>query len=234
MEHFTAQGVMVPSADELGHQISHHHIPSLVDDPSAVHILGVDNKSREYHPHDLERREEIFVDPEWIDFLEKRHSSSCTKNCKKLNGEVVMSTRLSMLERTKEERDLMLLAFISMLTAQGAPTKRGKDRKHWTMKYQFQRTPICRETFLFAYGTTDKVLKSLMHHYKEHGLTPRVHGNKGKKVHHSLSEAKVTTVVNWINNFAHREGTAGQNARGRVKIVIPPNYTQRGTSHSSF
>ena len=44
----------------------------------------------------------------------------------------------------------------------------------------FAGAPICKDMFLVLYGIGKRRYENLKRHYKEHGIFPRSHGNKGK------------------------------------------------------
>jgi len=70
------------------------------------------------------------------------------------------------------------------------------------MDYFFEGDKICRDTFLFMHGIFKDRLMALMNHYQSNGVTPRVHGNKGKQPSHALTPADCQRVVDFIFNYA--------------------------------
>ena len=90
-------------------------------------------------------------------------------------------------------------------------------------QYRYNGKKVCRNAFLVLYDIHDFTLRALITHIHEHGVTPRVHGNKGKKPKHALLFDDVKRVVTFLQTYAEEQGMP-QPAAPRGRADIPPIF----------
>ncbi len=76
-------------------------------------------------------------------------------------------------------------------------------------------------------------LLSLQQHVREHGLTPRVHGNRGRKPKHAICYDDVMRVVHFIRNYADERGLP-QPAAPRGVDNVPTVYLTSDTTKTNL
>ena len=103
-----------------------------------------------------------------------------------MDPEIVYKHRLNIDELTKLEHDMYLMG-ITMACLEGTDeTHRHKERKRLRSKYRFKGKEVCLGAFLFLEHTTLHHLKSIRKHVRDHGVTPRIHGNHRKRPHNTF------------------------------------------------
>jgi len=146
------------------------------------------------------------------DFIEQ------TCGCKKSNGRPC-SSQFSMdyyIERraqasllTRSELDLVMLGSIMSTTridedvthGRHKPVKRQRPRVH----YLHNGCEVCKVTFGFIFGVGRKhKIDGIRKHYMDEGLTPRVHKNSKLRPHNALSFCDVTSIVDFLQNYAEQ------------------------------
>jgi hypothetical protein len=113
----------------------------------------------------------------------------------------------------------------------GQVTQRKTERKRMRYSYSFRGETICREAFLAIYDIGNKVLSNIITHMNKNGVTPRVHGNKGRKPAHALKFDEVENAVKYIKNYADEFGVpqpaAPSGSDGIPPIYLPASDTKR-------
>ena len=96
---------------------------------------------------------------------------------------------------------------------------------------------MCKKLFMLVYDIGRDALRNITVHVKQHGATPRTHGNKGRIPKHALKYEDVRKVVQFIINYADEYGLP-QPAAPRGRDNIAPIYIPAGTTkamvHSSY
>ena len=69
---------------------------------------------------------------------------------------------------------------------------------------------------MFAHGIGVSTLKRIVSHLDIHGLSDRVHGNKGKSPHHAVTINDINNVIIFLQSYASKNGLS---LPGRI-----PNY----------
>ena len=92
---------------------------------------------------------------------------------------------------------------------------------------------MCKKTFMLYYDIGKHALKSLQEHVQEHGVTPRTHGNKGRKPAKSIMYDDVKRVVTFLQNVAD-ERDLPQPAAPRGNDNIPFVYLTSSTTKYSL
>ena len=97
--------------------------------------------------------------------------------------------------------------------------------------------PICREMFLVLYGIGVRCLEKLKQHYKNHGITPRTHGNKGEMPIGTCSMDTLQHVISFLDNYAEEHAVA---LPGRVPgfkrsdIKLLPSSATKASIHRLY
>lgn len=66
-------------------------------------------------------------------------------------------------------------------------TSRNKERIRQRASYVYQGRKVCLDAFLYLENVTHYHLKRIRSHILAHGVSPRVHGNSGKKPHNTFA-----------------------------------------------
>jgi len=111
---------------------------------------------------------------------ECQDQESCFRN---INPEAVYKHRLNIAELTRSEQDMYLMGVTMATLSNPQETARHTERKRLRTHYVYQGRKICLEAFLYLENCTQYQLKRIRKHIKDHGVTPRVHGNHGKRPH---------------------------------------------------
>ena len=93
----------------------------------------------------------------------------------------VGNVRLSLKVLSKAEREILLLGKLQTFYH---PPKQGSPHpspKRAYLTYAYDSSEICEGAFCFIHGIGDFSLRSLKKHLRNNGITPLIHGNKGKK-----------------------------------------------------
>ena len=106
-------------------------------------------------------------------------------------------------ELEKTEKELLIM---SSLSHGGFGKKLPNPRKRVKYSYTFQNHQICRGAFQFVYDVKEHTLDSLQTHLHKHGVTPRVHGNKGKKAHNAFTFQEIQNAVQFLTHYANQHG----------------------------
>ena len=73
---------------------------------------------------------------------------------------------------------------------------------------RFVGVPVCKDFFLVLYGIGKRRLQNLQKHYKEHGILPRTHGNKGRMPIGVCSINTIQNVVSFLDNYGEEHAVA--------------------------
>ncbi|XDV33088.1 hypothetical protein PO909_003653 [Leuciscus waleckii] len=127
---------------------------------------------------------------------ESVHLHSRTKSC----------CRSGYLEIDCVALDLVLLAQIQSHLHCGEETVRTKKasqtaRKRYRLDYFYEGLKICWDTFMYMHAVFKDRLAALIKHYLQNGVTPRIHGNKGRLPKHALEVDDIKRVVTFIHNY---------------------------------
>jgi len=150
-----------------------------------------------------------------------QNGCGCKGNCnKKVSFDQVYGLILNLREMTKEEKEMFL---IGVLTSEHETTQRGKKRKRSTCRYTFNGLKVCRKTFLLTHDIGRCALANIAKHVSKQGVTPRTHGNAGRKPKHALNFEDIQRDVQFITNYADEFGMP-QPAAPRGRDDVPPIY----------
>ena len=160
----------------------------------------------------------------------------CQLKCHELfDYETVANNVLDIRALTKDEKELNIMSLLK--DCEGETTKRGKKRKRSRNEYRIEGKTVCKKTFMLFFDIGKHQLLSLQQHVRVNGLTPRVHGNRGRKPGHAICYDDVMRVVFFIRNYADERGLP-QPAAPRGIDNIPTVYltadTTKATLHKQY
>lgn len=161
------------------------------------------------------------------------------ENCfKGLNAEFVYRHRLNIAELTKAEHDMYLMGVTMACLSNPEETVRHKERKRLRAQYVFHGKKVCLEAFLYLENCTHYQLKRIRKHVMLHGVTPRIHGNYGKKPHNTFSLDIYQHATSFLQRYI--QCNAPQQNHQKVKgksrnfpIYLPADITRK-TIHTAY
>ena len=164
--------------------------------------------------------------------IKMKMNSGCgctgTNHYQKLDASVIFDHILSMRELTKSEHDLYIMGKLTVKPS-GSATVEVKRKRY---AYNFSGQEVCKNCFLYVHNMGEKRLKNLIKHVSTEGITPRSHGNTGRKPKHSMSFEDASRIVNFIVEYARENGLPQPAApRGRDNhppIILPASITKEG------
>ena len=92
---------------------------------------------------------------------------------------------------------------------------RHKESEHEKSYANFthQGMPVSPRMFKFLHSVGEKRLKNLTRSLKENGLSPRTHGNAGRKPKHALSLSSIEYVVWFLFMYAKQHAPSRKSSR---------------------
>ena len=100
------------------------------------------------------------------------------------NTDEIYQFHLNLLEMTKEEKSMLLLGKLHVLSKAGDSTsharKKGAKCARVTYNYAFDHREVCKQAFIFLHDISEKQFKNITKHLKNNGPVPIIHGNTGK------------------------------------------------------
>ncbi len=123
-----------------------------------------------------------------------RNGQDC---CQKFSANHIADTHSQCAALSHDELDMLILGQLMALinTSDTVVTESrhsSKHREHTYTTYSHGGQHICqKKMFQFMHGIGKNRLQNLVIHFKEFGLTPRIHGNTKRLPHHSLSFSSI-------------------------------------------
>ena len=143
------------------------------------------------------------------------------------NTDEIYQFHLNLLEMTKDEKSMLLLGKLHVLSNAGDSTsharKKGPKRARVTYNYAFDHREVCKKAFIFLHDISEKQFKNIAKHLKDNGPVPMIHGNTGKVPKTTYPYEVTHGVVQFIKNFAEIHGLPQPSAR-RGRADVPPVY----------
>ena len=128
----------------------------------------------------------------------------CSLDCfADFSVEEVADARLSLKRLSKAECDMLLTGKLQTFYK---PPQEGSAPKRARLSYAYDSREVCEGAFCFIHGIGDYTLRALKKHLRDHGLTPHVHGNKGKKPAHAFTRVTILNVLTFIYQYAKVHG----------------------------
>jgi hypothetical protein len=161
----------------------------------------------------------------------KSNTCGCTrlfngKPCSEaIEWEKVINYRLSCLEKSKEELDLLIKVqlFHHRKTPDSKSSGNVRQRPHQT--YFFAGFAVCRTFFAFVHGLHRKTIDSIAKSLDTDFLVPRTHGNKGMVPHNAVTLEQTQAVKHFIVTYGSQYGLPlpGRlpNYRSEKNVVLP-------------
>nr|CAD7439192.1 unnamed protein product [Timema bartmani] len=153
----------------------------------------------------------------------------CQENCfKRLSPEYVYRHRLNIAELTKAEHDMYLMGVTMAVLTNPEETVRHKERRRLRAHYVFQGKRVCLDAFLYLENTTHYQLKRIRKHVITHGVTPRVHGNHGKRAHNTFSLDIYRHATTFLRHYIDKHMTNSQTPAFSHEINQPSKHNKMG------
>ena len=177
------------------------------------------------------------------DQVRDRFSKGCEcdgDNCfKNMNPEFVFRHRLNIAELTKNEHDMYLMGVTMACLANPEETSRHKERKRLRASYVFQGKKICLDAFLYVENCTHYQLKAIRKHVMVNGVTPRVHGNHGKKPPNTFPLDTYQHAAAFLQSYISRYSPNNSNSKktnksGKAPTVYLPVEITRKKIHNAY
>lgn len=101
-----------------------------------------------------------------------------------------------------------------------------------------QGRKVCLEAFLYLENCTQYQLKRIRKHVMTHGVTPRVHGNHGKRPHNRFSLDIYQTATAFLESYIPRVRLAEPSAtpaksKEHKAVYLPPDVTRKAI-HAAY
>lgn len=117
--------------------------------------------------------------------------------------------RLNIAELTKEEHDMYLMGVTMACMSDPSKTVKHRDRRRLRAQYVYHGRRVCLSAFLYLENCTLYQLKRIRKHVMTHGVTPRVHGNHGKKPHNVFSLETYRRATDFLKLYIDQHNTTG-------------------------
>ncbi|XP_062609447.1 uncharacterized protein LOC134271226 [Saccostrea cucullata] len=168
-------------------------------------------------------------------FCIARAGCTCSKNClDNFSIEQLTDHIYSIRDLEKAEKEIMIMTSLNQF---GFGKKLSNPRKRTKYTYTFQEQKICRKAFEFIYDVKEYTLDSLQKHLQSQGITPRVHGNKGRKAPNAFKFEEVKNAVQYLINYASQHGIpqpAGTRGRDTEPPVFLPCSDTKDALHKQY
>ncbi|KAL1123669.1 hypothetical protein AAG570_002745, partial [Ranatra chinensis] len=148
-----------------------------------------------------------------------------------LNPETVYRHRLNIAELTKEEHDMYLMGVTMACMSDPGVTVKRKERRRLRSHYVYHGRRVCLSAFLYLENCTLYQLKRIRKHVTTHGVTPRVHGNHGKKPHNVFSLDIYRRATHFLKSYIESYHTSPGNLKSPVVL---PSDISRKTIHNAY
>ncbi|XP_054266388.1 uncharacterized protein LOC128988782 [Macrosteles quadrilineatus] len=156
------------------------------------------------------------------------HDVSCFQG---LNPDNVYRHRLNIAELTKEEHDMYLMGVTMACMSDPGVTVKQRERRRLRAQYVYQGRRVCLSAFLYLENCTLYQLKRIRKHVMTHGVTPRVHGNHGKKPHNVFSLETYRRATEFLKSYIEQHNTNTGNCKNTV--IFPPEISRK-TIHNLY
>ncbi|CAG8843875.1 28970_t:CDS:2, partial [Gigaspora margarita] len=144
---------------------------------------------------------------------------SCLSN--KVDSIIALSRFLEIKAMSYTESNICFLGMIDASTKEDNLVY-GVPKVNLTTNYSFNQKKICQKAWLTIHGISRTRWEALRIHYKEHGLTPKIHGLTGQISNSAIPFSIVLRVLRFITNFANQHGlpSPGRSFRDDTKEII--------------
>ena len=203
------------------HEVTEFYFETRDCDENEEASITPDDDSSSESETELDQDEEFNIDSSETDLSENAkvnafYSNTCQyklgENEQACSRSITISdfldSRNNCHELSSTELDFVILGAIqSSLNCSdvGASGRTEKNRKLSRMFFFFHGKRICRKTFLFLHCISKNKFCSLVKHYRDNGLSLRVHGNKKRLPSWTVPSETVEKVVKYILNIAEEQ-----------------------------
>ena len=155
---------------------------------------------------------------------------SCLRKClDKLERQNLIEHIQNIRELSKSEKDMYIMGAIKV---NGSTAKKShEDIKRHRFSYCFNGVDICVAAFRIIYDISEDMLKAIAKHVVSKGITPRIHGNTGKKAPNAFAFEEYQRVKTFIMTYADDYGLPQPAApRGRDEdppVYLPASHTKK-------
>lgn len=150
-----------------------------------------------------------------------------------LNPESVYKHRLNIAELTKAEHDMYLMGVTMACLANPDETVRHKERQRLRAQYVYQGRRVCLDAFLYLENCTHYQLKRIRKHVMTHGVTPRIHGNHGKKPHNTFPLDIYRHATDFLKHYLETYIGDSAAANSKQAVHLPWDITRKNL-HDSY
>ena len=167
---------------------------------------------------------------------QKETGCGCQSKCLSMfNNREIFEHILQMRELRKEEKDMYIMGKLKCKGISSDVNDTAAKRKRYS--FYFDDREVCMKAFLFTHDFGEKAFKNLIKHMNQNGLTPRTHGNAGRKPKKSLSYDDTSTVVQFIKTYAQDFGLpqpAASNRKDSEPPILLPASTTKKVVHQLY
>eukprot|EP00096_Caligus_rogercresseyi_P002928 TRINITY_DN15323_c0_g1_i1.p1 TRINITY_DN15323_c0_g1~~TRINITY_DN15323_c0_g1_i1.p1 ORF type:complete len:265 (-),score=57.92 TRINITY_DN15323_c0_g1_i1:388-1182(-) len=153
------------------------------------------------------------------------------KNCfSELDPVIVHAHRLNVADLSREELDMYLMGLLTASLRHPGLTSRKKERTRLKTDYFFFGKELCLDAFLYVQNTNRYQIKSLRKHLMTQGLSPRVHGNAGKRPQNAFSLSEYEKVRGFLKDYLESVRIPSCNSG----VLLLPSYFNAKRIHSVY
>lgn len=140
-----------------------------------------------------------------------------------------------MMELPKETLDLIILSHLQQTRITGGQVRapgilEPKERKIASSKFMLFGRQVCKATYLYAHGLSNKRYMNLCKHLDSNGVTPRVHKSAHRQPVNAFTVDETHEAVLFIRNFAEIHAMPLPGRMPRMKdfsvMMLPSNLTK--------
>ena len=156
----------------------------------------------------------------------------CSLNCfSDFTISEVAHARLALKALSKNERDMLLLGKLQTFYQLSKEGSSHLAPKRARLTYAYDSREVCEGAFCFIHGIGDFSLRSLKKHLRNNGITPRIHGNKGRKPAHSHTRVDILKVLTFIHHYARINGlpqpAPPRGRAGQPLVYLPASQNKK-------
>ena len=125
--------------------------------------------------------------------------------CTTITSDEYKSYRISVLELTKKELDLVVIGQIAAMTnLSDVRVNRhfSQTRKHQHSTFLHGGRRVCLKTFLFQHDISTKKYEALKKYYHKNGIAIRQHGNEGRLPANTLARDDIDKLLTFLDNYS--------------------------------
>jgi hypothetical protein len=190
----------------------------------------------------------VFIEKSELDLAEadkqnqfKVDTCGCDRKCSsRLNWQDIIEFRSYCQELSKDELDLVIKTELFAQRGTSITVKRGKqssERVRPSQKYVFKGEQVCQAIFCFVHDVGKQKLQAIGRSLDQDGLKARVHGNKHKLPHNSLTFTDRQNVVQFLHMYASENAVTLPGRLPYVKkaqVLLLPSDKRQADIHAIY